>query len=353
MLDTDTVQDKRSLETGAGISPVGPSKKVKAAIRKAVKRIGEAPDPDSSRLRRSLSSRFGVPMDEFVFGNSIQELLRLILGVLSPKRVLVVGPAPAIYEEVSVAAGAEVFCLCGPEEKGFAVEIEAVRNLVQDADLLFIANPDRVSGRLVKNADMEALLRFTSERKVTVVLDESLIEFTGEDGHLGRSSTRGHLIVLRTTAFFHGLPGLELAYAVASPPVRRALHEKRCAGINILAQEAARTALKDKTYARLTRKYVHDEKALLEKAIGKIRGITFLVSDSNIFLIKAEGFNRKMAEALERAGFRIEDCADVHGLGPHFLRLSVMEHDRNKKFIRILREVVEGPRSQEPRAKGT
>ena len=352
-MDAYTVQDKRSLETGAGTSPVGPSRKVKAAIRKAVKRIGEAQDPESSRLRRSLSSRFGVPMDAFVFGNSIQELLCLILDVLRPKRALVIGPAPGIYEGVSVAAGAEVSCICGPEGKGFAVEIEAVRNEVRGADILFIANPDRVAGRLVENADMETLLRFASERKVTVVLDESLIEFTGEDGHLGSASTHGHLIVLRTTAFFHGLPGLELAYAVASPPVRSALHKKRCAGINILAQEAARTALKDKTYARLTRKYVCDEKALLAKAIGKIKGVTFLGSDSNMFLIKAEGFERKMAEALRRAGFRIEDCADVCGLGPHFFRLSVMEHDRNKKFVRILREVADGTRGKEPCTENT
>jgi threonine-phosphate decarboxylase len=321
---------------------VGPSNKVKAAIRKAVKRIGDAPDPESSRLRRSFSSRFGVPGDAFLFGNSLHELLCLILNALRPKRVLVIGPAPDIYEDASVAAGAEVSCLCGSEGTDFEVEMEAIRNRVEDVDLLFIANPGRVAGRLVRKTDMETLLRFTSERKVTVVLDESLIEFTGEDGHLGSAATRGHLIVLRTTAFFYGLAGLELAYAVSSPPLRRALHGKQCGDINVLAQEAARTALKDKAYVRLTRKYVCDEKTLMAKAIGKIGGVTFLGSDSNMFLIKAEGFEREMAVALQRDGFRIEDCSDVRGLGPHFFRLSVMGHDRNKKFLRILKEAVEG-----------
>jgi threonine-phosphate decarboxylase len=347
------VQDKRSTETGAGISPVGPSNKVKAAIRKAVKRTGDAPDPESSRLRRSFSSRFGVPGGAFVFGNSLRELICLILNVLRPKKVLVIGPAPRIYEEASVAAGSEVSSLCGSEGTDFEVEMETVRNQVQDVNLLFIANPGRVTGRLVRKKEIETLLRFTSEKKVTVVLDESLIEFTEEDGHLGSAATRGDLIVLRTTAFFYGLPGLELAYAVSSPPLRPALHVKQCGDINILAQEAARTALKDKAYVRLTRKYVCEEKTLLAKAVGKIGGVTFLSSDSNIFLIKAEGFEREIADAMQKAGFRIEDCADVRGIGPHFFRLSVMEHDRNKKFLRILKEAVEGGHGKEPRPEKT
>jgi threonine-phosphate decarboxylase len=336
------VQDKRSIKTGAGISPVGPSKRVKAAIRKAVKRTGDAPDPESSRLRRSFSSRFGVPGEAFIFGNSLHELLCLILTVLRPKRVLVIGPAPDIYEEAAVAAGAEVSSLCGPEGTDFEIEMETIGNKLEEVDLLFIANPGRVTGRLVKRKELETLLRFAAERNVTVVLDESLIEFTAEDGHLASASTRGHLIVLRTTAFFYGLPGLELAYAVSSPGLRSALDGKQCGNINVLAQEAARTALKDRAYLRLIRKYICDEMTLLAKAIGKIRGVTFLGSDSNIFLIKAEGFEDKIAEALQRAGFRVEDCADVRGLGPHFFRVSVMTHDRNKKFVRILKEAVEG-----------
>jgi histidinol-phosphate/aromatic aminotransferase/cobyric acid decarboxylase-like protein len=49
-----------------------------------------------------------------------------------------------------------------------------------------------------------------------------------------------------------------------------------------------------------------------------------------------------MAQALERAGFRIKDCGDVQGLGPRLFRMSVMEHDKNKKFVRILKEVMKG-----------
>lgn len=336
------MNDKRERETGSGISPVGPSKKVKAAIRKAIKRIGDTPDPESSRLRRSLSSKFGVPEDGFVFGNSIRELVCLITGVLKPQKVLVIGPALGVYRDAAVAAGAEVSCLCGTEVSEFAVDMKMARQQVEGVDLLFVANPGRVTGRLINRRDMEELLGFTADKKVTVVLDESLIEFTGDEGHLRTASTSDHLIVLRTTAFFYSLPGLELAYAVSSPSVQPELNKRKCGDINALAQEAARTALKDKTYIKLSKKYVHDEKTLLTKALRKIGGITFHASDSNMFLIKAEGFEREVAQALERAGFRIKDCGDVQGLGPHLFRVSVMEHDKNKKFVRILKEVMKG-----------
>lgn len=334
------MNEKRETDTGSGISPVGPSNKVKAAIRKAVKRIADTPDPESSRLRRSLASKFRIPEEGFVFGNSIKELVHLIIGVVRPKRVLVIGSSRSIYRDAYAAAGAEVSYLYGTEESGFAVDMETTRQRVEGIDLIFIANPDRITGRLMNKMDMEEFLRFTADKKTTVVLDESLIEFTEDEGQLRYASMSKHIIVLRTTAFFFGLPGLELAYAVTSPSVQSVLHRRKCSDINTLAQEAARAALKDKTYIKLSKKYVHDEKTLLAKALGKIRGVTFHGSDSNMFLIKAEGFEREMAQALTRAGFLIKDCGDVQGLGPHFFRMSVMEHDKNKKFVRLLKEVM-------------
>lgn len=332
---------KRDIDTGSGISPLGPSRKVKASIRKAVKSLGEFPDAESLRLRRFFESKYGLPEKGIIFGNSLKELVFQATSALKAKKVLIIGPSLSIYEEASLASGSEVYHLSGSEETGFALDSETLKSHCEGVDLVFLAEPNRITGRLMDRTVMNGLLKFTADKKVTVLIDESLRGFTGQEGHLRDVSSLRNLIVVSTTALFYGLPGLELAYAAASPSLVAALTEKKRCDLNALAQEAAWTALRDKTYAKLATGYARDEKKLFVSALGRIRGITCLESDSNMFLIKTDGHAEELILAMKKEGFPLRDCRDIGGLGENFFSIAVMAHDHNKKFVRIVKEVKE------------
>ncbi len=331
---------KNKTDDSFGISPVGPSRKIRASIRKAIKSINEPHTDGLTRLPRLFSSKFGIQEEGIVFAGSMEELIYLIPAVFRPERVLILGPAPGIYQDASSAADAEVSYFNADEKSGFSADTGVIKEKLKGVDLLFVANPNRITGRLTDRKSLYSALSIAMEKKTRIVLDESLVEFTGDNGYYGNLSRTNRLIVIRTTANFHGLPGLELAWAVTSPETASALKKHIHWRINNLAVEAARTALKDDAYRRSAIKYINDEKKLLLNALKKHACVKIYPSDANILLLKLENNGEKIAGSLSESGISIKNCEDIVGLDASFLRLSVMKHESNLKFIRILTRLV-------------
>jgi threonine-phosphate decarboxylase len=330
------LSENKVIDISSGISPLGPSKKVRASIRKEIKNIKNYPDPELTKLRRLLISKSGLSGGGILFANSIKELIYLIPDVFKPKKVLVIGPALRIYEEAVSSAGAKISYLNSDEKSGFITDVELTKEKIKGVDLLFIANPNRITGRSIDRRILYESFSSAEEEKLHVVMDESLIEFTEDDRYYNDILSCNNFITIRTTANFYGLPGLELAFAVSSPSMIVKLKQKNLSCVNSLAIEAARTALKDNVYKKLTRKYINDEKKLLVNALKKIRGIKCYDSDSNLLLIKLDCPGEKIINTLASAGFMIRECRDIEGLNGSFLRFSVFKHEYNLKFIRIL-----------------
>ncbi|MEW6109137.1 MAG: aminotransferase class I/II-fold pyridoxal phosphate-dependent enzyme [Nitrospirota bacterium] len=332
---------KKKIDISGGISPLGPSKKVKAAIRKAIKNVRDHYEPELARLGKLFSSKYGVPEDGILFSNSVRELIYLITAVFMPKKVLVAGPALKIYEEASSAAGAEVLYLNASEGSGFKTGTEIIGKIPQGVDLLFIANPNRITGRLTDRDVMNGILSFAAEKDILAVVDESLIEFAEQDCYCIDNLKMDNIIFLRTTANFYGLPGLELACAVSSGSITEDLTKRKTCTLNALAVAAAKAAFKDKTYKRLARELVKKEKNNITEKIKKINGIKVYSSDSNIILVKTVCPGERVLNSLARHGFLVQDCRDIEGLDDSFLRFSISKHEYNLKLLRILTDCLQ------------
>jgi len=294
---------RKIVDVSSGICPCGPSKKVKTAIRKAIRDIRLLPDPSLARLRKTVSSMLGIDGDSLIFGNTVEELLYLISSVFKPGKV---------GEEISTGAG--------------------------EAGLVFISQPNRITGRLADSGRLDEMLDFCATRDDLAVVDESLIAFTGDNGSCERAAREEAVVVLRTTVNFYGLPGLGLAYAVSSPGIIERLNGKRRCEVSVLAAAAARAALRDKSYAQAARRYIAAERTFLVQSLQKIGGFTSYDSDSNVLLIKAACPAEEVSAFLSRHGFLISTWKTGDAPSETFFRLSVMEHEKNVKFLRILRQ---------------
>lgn len=327
------LSERKVIDVSSGICPCGPSKKVRAAIRKAIRDIRFLPDPSLSRLRRTLSSKLGIDGDNIIFSNSVMEFLCLISGVFKPARVLAAGPLLDVHSEALSSSGAVVEHL-DSGDSGLFTEGNVTRPAPGDAGLVFISQPNRVTGRLADSGWLDEVLDGCGDGKRLAVLDESLIEFSGDQGNCERAAREGGLIVLRSTSNFYGLPGLGLAYAVSSPEITDRLNRNNYCEVNILAAAAARSAERDKTYVQTARQYIADERKFLVKSLEKIGGFTCYDSDSNVLLVKSAHPANEIKALLARNGFLIS----LWQSGETFLRVSVMEHEKNLKFLRILRQ---------------
>jgi threonine-phosphate decarboxylase len=328
--------ERKVVDVSSGICPCGPSKKVKAAIRKAIRDIRFLPDPSLSRLRRTISSKLGIDGDSLIFANSVEELIYLISSAFNPKKVLAAGPLLDIHLKALSASGEEVEYLEG-EGAGFAMEGKASGTGPGDAGLVFISQPNRITGRLADSGWLGETLDFCGSRNNLAVLDESLIEFTGNQGNCERASRGQGVVVLRSTANFYGLPGLGLAYAVSSPGIVERMKGKKHCEVNTLAASAARAAVRDKTYGQSARKYITEERKFLVESLEKTGRFTCYDSDSNVLLIKAAYPEEETSAALAKQGFLISAWKTGEAPRDTFFRVSVMEHEKNVKFLRILK----------------
>ncbi len=330
-----------------GTNPLGPSRKVKAAIRKAAKDINTPCDGTRARLERLFLSKYGCGPESLLFANSLKELLFVICRSIKPRKILIVGPALNIYQEAAQAASAVIESVSGIEENFFFPDLKKLVEKAEGCDLVFIANPNRITGKAISDPVLNQVLAALALKDCMTVIDESLIEFVEYEGCIKRANSRlagaaansSNIIVLRTTACYFGLPGLELASAIAGPKVIGSLRKGLQSDPAIPAMEAARTAIRDKAYRRSTEQFMKEEKALLRKAISRIPGMVMYDSDTNIFLLKANDMAGEIASRVERAGLAVERCSDIDGLNDTFLRISVMKHDHNLKLLSMLKNI--------------
>lgn len=320
-------------------SPLGPSRKVKAAIRKAIKDINPSSSDGCDRFRRLLTSKFGIGPDNILFANSVRELLFSIVLSLKPKKVLIVEPALNIYREAALAAGAIVESLCGTEENLFLPDMQTLVEKAEGADLVFLANPNRIVGNALSDVVLKEVFAVLSLKDCMTVVDESLIEFTGYGGCIDRTVSNGNVMAIRSTACYYGLPGLELAWAIAAPNTIVSLRRELRSEPGVLSFSAAGTAIKDKAYRRATAQFMVEEKMLFGKAAGRLQGVVLFNSDTNVILLKAPGKAVDIADRAGRAGLAVQLCEDIDGLSDAWLRISVMKHDHNLKLIRLMLEI--------------
>lgn len=322
-----------------GVSPLGPSRVVKAAVRKSVRGINNRPGDAQERFERLLLSRFGINRANLLLAGSLKELVYAIPQALRPRNTLVIGPSIGLYQDAAAFAGSHVEFLQGKEEMAFMPDLPAFEETIGHYDMVFIANPNRISGKAIDARTVMTMLERLSERDCFVVIDEALIEFARQASVIGNVPARGNIIVLRTTACYYGLAGLELAFAAATEAVITAMKERIHGELNLLAVVAALTAMKDKSFRRLTDKFVEDEKRLLRRAVGGMQGVGFYDSDTNVLLFKRHACMRDLARLAEKAGLAAELYAGPEGAELPFLRISLMRHEHNLSFIRIMKQV--------------
>ncbi len=334
MTDGRPVGEKGGVvDTGAGICPLGPSGRVKAALRKAIKEIGVSPEAALKRLERFFLSKYGIPADNLLFANSLGELVGCFLSSRPRKNIVVAGALPGLYGEVIPGASAESRYLLSGSLPPFAADPGGMLEAAGGADVVIVSNPDRTTGRLQDNGLMSALCDMAAKGKLELVIDETLMEFTGREGIAARKE---NVTTLRTTANYYGLPGLELAYAVSGAERIAEMRKRRCSAPNRLSIEAARTALGDGAYKREVQRFLDEEKRLLARTFGRDRRFTFFGSDSNVYILGCQGWGEHHSVSLLRKGFIVREHRPAEGSEMPLLRMSLLSHDRNVKLGRLI-----------------
>ncbi len=319
-------------------SPYGASPQVHEALAAALDEIHRYPDPSGTRLREALAERHGVDSDWIVLGNGSVELIENCAktfldpgdeAVLAKPSFLKFGIATRLMDAVPVEI---------PTVQDQA-DLPAMAAAVgRRTKIVYVANPDNPTGRMVSSETLLELLDALPE-SVVVFLDQAYYEYVAADSPSLRTRIeRGNLLVSRTFSKAYGLAGMRIGYGIASPTlIARISRVREHFNTSSLAQVAALAALRDPDHVALAVRRNAEERELMASGL-QVRGFRVTPSHTNFLLVRPPLEGPLAGKSLTAT--LLNEGVIVRPLGfydlPEAVRISVGTAGENRRLFEAL-----------------
>ncbi len=332
-----------AIKLASNENPLGPSPKALEAVRQSVDRANFYPDGGGYYLRQKLAEFQQLEMSQIILGAGSTDLIELVARTFltSGDQGITSQSAFYIYRLAIEEMGAE---LVQTPLRENAFDLAAIAHAVtQRTKVIYIANPNNPTGRMVTADDMDRFLAALPPR-VLVVLDEAYYEYVRDPDYshsLDYVRNGRNVLVLRTFSKVYGLAGLRLGYGMGNPDLIEALNRVRSPfNANSLAQAAGIAALDDQEHvAHSVESNAHEMKFVTEELA--LAGVRYTPSVGNFLLVDTgrdceEDFIRLMHEGV------IVRPMKLYGF-PTSLRVTIGRHEDNEKFLESLAQVARAP----------
>lgn len=326
----------------ANENPYGPSPRVRDALAQALF-LHIYPDPDATALREALAEFTGMPRERLLVGAGADELIDLVLrATISPGDVVIDCPPSFGMYPFSSAVNAAKYVTV-PRRVDFSLDIDAIEQAVNSAPrakVLFVCSPNNPDGSVIRDDDLERLLKLP----VVVVVDEAYIEFAargplGQAGHIAWTLDYPNLIVLRTFSKWAALAGLRVGYGAFPDWLLPHLWKiKPPYNVNVAASLAAIASLTDVPYLQTNVDRLVAERDRLWLKLNEYPFLKPYPTQSNFILCRVIDRDAKaLKQALEQQGVLVR-YFDKPGL-QNCVRVSVGKPDQTDALMEAIQAV--------------
>lgn len=337
-------QDK-VFDFSININPLGLSPEGRAALLAHwEKETLRYPDVECRALKKSLSVRYGIPEESMALGNGATELMYKLLELLHPKKVIVPAPSFSEYRLSAEAAGCPVDSFLLKADQGFALPLEEIEKKLLPHSLIYLGHPNNPDGQMLSPSDFEAVLRLAKKKESFLIIDESFIDFVGDDvsyRHVLVNETCGAVVMSLTK--FYAVPGLRIGAAYLHPVLAERLQDTLIPwNVNGLAQSYMTAATQDTDYIRNSRVYCQAEREKLSAALDALDFVKVLPGSVNFILCRLIGRYQtaeELQEVLMPYHILIRQCGNYEGLDETYFRVAVRTEEENRILIEALRAV--------------
>ena len=365
---------KEILDYSSNINPYGIPESLKKRITENLEVLERYPDPDYVELRQKLSNLNKVNLSDIILGNGATEIIFLFMKVINPKKILIVSPTFGEYERavkateisgdtVSLSSSngdnknienkkieIEYFEL--KESDDFKLNIGNLKNELENKyDLLIICNPNNPTGKFLKLAQTEEILKECNKYNTKLFIDEAFIEFLADrmkESIINTEENKKNLFVTRAFTKFFAIPGLRLGYGMYfDKELEKKISEKKEPwSVNNIAEMAGLTVLDDTEYIEKTLKWIAEEKKYMYEKLNEISGMKVYETEVNFITGKideklfSEGVNVKiLREKMLEQGILIRDASNFKFLDERFFRLAIKDRASNERVIEAMKEI--------------
>lgn len=337
---------EKVIKLASNESSLGPSPKVKEAIKARLDTLGRYPDGSSIELRKQIGETYGVDFHNVVCGNGSEQLISYLTQIYAgPGEEVIQSEFGFIaYKIATLAAGADI--VMAPE-KNYTTDVDAILAAVTDKTrLVFLANPNNPTGTWIPAGEVKHL-RDNLPDHILLVLDAAYAEYVEEDDfEPGKAlvdeaiaSGKDNVAMLRTFSKIYGLAALRIGWCYGPDSVIDALNRIRGAfNLSTLAQTAGIAALRDQEYIDGIRELNNSELPRVSKALTGM-GLEVLPSIGNFVLVKFPGGHKQAFDIFSKLKKRGIILRPVGGYGLHeFLRITIGCAHENKPMLEAMAE---------------
>ncbi|MGH9703859.1 MAG: histidinol-phosphate transaminase, partial [Candidatus Acidiferrales bacterium] len=302
--DVERELGMRCVKLASNENPLGPSPLAIAASIQALAEANRYPDGGGYYLRKKLSERMGVSLDQVILGAGSTDLIELVAKTLlhsDDSGITSHGSFPMYYIAVR-ATGAR---LVEVPQKNYRIDLDGMARAVEPCSkLIYLANPNNPTGTLFTAGEFEKFLD-RIQKDVLVVLDEAYFDYV-ERADYSRSIEMvrqgRNVLVLRTFSKVYGLAGLRIGYGVGPVELLEELNKLRLPfNTSIGAQAAALAALDD--FDHVKRSVESNRAGLAQLARGlEEMNVNFVPSVGNFVLVELNGEAESVTQELMKQG---------------------------------------------------
>ena len=301
------------------------------------------PDINYTNLRNNISDYIKVDSELIIPGNGATEIIYLLMKSIK-KRLAILNPTFSEYGRGAKLNNLEVIDFHLKEENNFSIDLDEIQKNMDKFDSLFVCNPNNPNGKV---KDLNELLDFMIENDKLLIVDETFMEFVGEEEKyslINRIEQTPNLFILKAVTKFFGMPGLRLGYGVTSNKqiINNIYEYKEPWTINSFAENLSNYLFKDKEYIKSSKDYYINERKFMLEQLRKIPKLKVYDTDTNFVLIKLEDgeANSLKLELFEKYNILIRDASNFIGLDKSYIRVAIKSHDDNKVLIESLRKIL-------------
>ena len=325
------------------VNPLGTPPTVGAALVAAVAKVGAYPDLFQRDFRERVAAVDGVLPSQVWGGNGASEFFPAIVDLLNPKRALLWSPCFSGYRRALAALrDCEIVEYPLSERDGFALTDAALDAIDDAVDVVFWANPNNPTGRVVPASLTDRLLDRCATTGTAVVVDESFLRLAdGAKSVRRRVSKYPKLFVVDSFTKLFAIPGARVGYLVS----REENIEKVAAclpewNLSTFAAEAGRECLnliESGEFLEESRRAICEERRYLTAALRAL-GLRVYDSDANFLLFYCPAQN--LTDRLLEKKILIRDCRNFSGLSEGYYRIAVLDREKNAVLVAALAELL-------------
>jgi histidinol-phosphate aminotransferase len=291
-----------------------------------------------SILSETLARQYDLPEPSVLLSYGSEDMLKQIVHCYLAGNETMMVPKHSwwYYKSVAGEVGGKVIEYpMHADEARFYYEMDEIVSLVRNVKprIMLLASPNNPTGNSLPPNDVKFLLQECAD--TMIVVDEAYFGFADsrDDGMPRHTFQHPNLAVLRTFSKLYGLAGVRIGHAFVGKNFQKLItYSTRYLGYNIISEQLALAALRDKAYYQSLASTTVKERQRYYEFFKTVERCKAYRSDANFVLVKIPNEDSEpLKRHLDKTGICIKFFSGKEL--PDFVRITVGTPDQNSLLI--------------------